>query len=183
MPLKGDLETVDLSCILQLLYNERKTGIFRVNNQKTSVQIYIQDGIIIYAMSSRKETRLGSMLFENNIISAGKLKECLDQARKKRLALGKILVEHGYVSQEQLSEFIYKQVEGILYEMFLWEEAEFEFEVAPICLDGMIVTEMNTYGIILEASRRADEQSLSDRRAQEQLPKSDTGRSLPNHPK
>lgn len=71
-----------------------------------------------------------------------------------------MLVEQGYIPMEQLKEFIRKQVEEIIYDLFFWEIGEFEYKDAKLNLSGMVVTEMDIMSAIMEASRRVDEMSV-----------------------
>jgi hypothetical protein len=49
MPLSGDTETVYLFSILQLLCNDKKTGVLRVWKGIEDVKIYLNEGTIIHA--------------------------------------------------------------------------------------------------------------------------------------
>ncbi len=59
MPIYGDLETLYLATILQLLCMEKKTGVLRVISSGNEVKVFLEEGNIIYAFESQKQDRLG----------------------------------------------------------------------------------------------------------------------------
>ena len=115
MSLKGNLETVTLAGVLQLLCNEQKTGLLRVRNSEGDFQIIINEGNIVYAIESKKEARLGELLVRDRIVSEATISNSLAEAKKKKQAFGKILVDQGHIQKETLHKYIYMQVEEILF--------------------------------------------------------------------
>lgn len=57
-----------------------------------------------------KKIRLGDMLMEHGIISAGQLREALGEQKKTGRKLGQIFVEKRYLSETDLPEFIARQL-------------------------------------------------------------------------
>ncbi len=160
MSLKGNLETFFLSSILQLLDNDKKTGMLRVVGKTEEVRVFIKDGSIIYALGSKKESRLGYLLRTKGVLSEEQLSKCLLTAKEKNEPLGKILVEKGYVSHDMLRQFLYDQVQGVVFDLFLWEKGEFEYTDGRIDTEGKVLVQISIMKLILEASRRIDEMSI-----------------------
>ncbi len=160
MGLKGNLETFLLSSILQLLHNDRKTGALQVKNAEHWVSVIIQEGEIVYAMSSYRQVRLGNLLREEGVITLEQLEQCLEEGKIKKVALGKVLLEKEYISIQQLTQFIRQQVEEIIYHLFFWDTGDFEYTDARLDLSGLIVTNLDIMEVMLEASRRVDEMSV-----------------------
>lgn len=158
MSLKGNLETLHIASILQLLSQERKTGVLQVSHGENNVKIFIKSGIIFYAMSSQKEFRLGHLLKARGILSNEQLRECLQSAEEKKQQLGKFLVEKGYISIDTLKNVLHHQAKEILYNLFLWKTGEFEYNDVPLSVEGKLFIPLNTIEIILEASRRIDDE-------------------------
>lgn len=160
MTFKGDFDTFFISNILQLLADENKTGSLRISNGKRQIEIIIKDGSIIYALGAKLEYKLGAILKNKNIITAEQLEDALKEGKKNNLALGNILVQKGLVPSNKLKEYIQEQVEGIIYDIFLWEKGEFEYKDSKLNLDRVIVTKLDVTRILLEASRRIDEMAV-----------------------
>ena len=160
MSLKGNLETFFLNSILQLLSEDQKTGVLQVVNQQKKVKIYFQEGEIVYATGSQRESRLGYHLQSKGTISREKLHECLELGQKEKKALGRVLVEKGYITAEKLEKIIYDQIEEIIFDLFIWEKGDFEYKDAKLNLQGMVITRLNVVKLLLEAARRIDEMSV-----------------------
>jgi hypothetical protein len=162
MPLSGDIETVYLFSILQLLCNDKKTGVLRVWKGIDDVKIYLNEGTIIYATGSQKKFRLGYLLRTSGIVSTQNIRKCLKIAKLKGQALGKVMVEEGVVTEKELTGFMHEKVQETLYDLFMWKKGNFEFSQSNFNLSGHVITELNTMELILEASRRVDEQAAKE---------------------
>jgi hypothetical protein len=160
MALSGDLKTFFITTILQLLQNNAKTGVLRVWCSNDKVKIYVHKGAIIYAVKLRHDHRLGQLLKKQGLISDQQLKECLSIGREKKLTLGKVLNNKGYVNSACLKKQIFKQAENAIYEMIFWTDGNFEYKDADIDLNKLIVTKIHIMSVILEASRKIDEMSV-----------------------
>ncbi len=160
MNLQGDFEGLTLASILQLLCNDQKTGVLTVTSDNEESRVFFEQGTIVYASSSLKESRLGFLIRNDGVISAQQLQKCLSLAKQERVHLGKIMVEKGYISLDTLKKYNTKQVEAILYDLLFWQKGKFEYKDSRLDLKGMIVTQLNPMRLILEASRRIDELSV-----------------------
>jgi hypothetical protein len=160
MSLKGNFETFNLNSIFQLLGNDQKTGVLKVNNEDKEIRIYLKDGEIIYATGSQNKDRLGHFLKSQGIISQEQLQESLKKGKAEKKALGKILLEKGILTPKNLQEIIHQQIEHIIFNLFLWDNGEFEYTDAALNMKGMVVTKINVVSLLLEASRRIDEISI-----------------------
>ena len=160
MNLKGDYEGSSLNSILQLLCDDQRTGILRVTSGEKQSRVVFKEGTIVYAIGSHKEARLGAILRRDGVLSEEHLKKCLLSAKETKQALGKVLVNRGYISLETLKKYNKKQVEEILYNLLFWRKGEFEYSDSELNLSGMIITQLNPMRLILEASRRIDEMSM-----------------------
>jgi len=159
MSLYGNIESIYLSSVLQLLCNDKKTGVLSVRKNMIEVRIYFYEGIIIYATGSEKEYRLGYFLRKEGVVPTEVLRKCLKLSETKKQTLGKTLVEEGCIPIEELKEHMEKKVNEILYSLFLWKKGTFEFQEKKINLKGHVIIELNTMELILEASRRSDEKA------------------------
>ena len=163
MSLKGNFETFKLNSIFQLLGDDQKTGVLKVRNEDKEIRVYLKDGEIIYATGSHNRDRLGHFLISNGIISKEKLQASLKQGRAEKKALGKILLEKGVLTRQKLQKFIHLQIEHLLFNLFMWDKVEFEYNDTALNLKGMIVAKINVVSLLLEASRRIDEISILKR--------------------
>lgn len=160
MGLSGNIETVSLSGILQLLCTENKTGILRVKNGGKEYQIYFLDGNILYAIQSMKQARLGQMLIQDGLLSRQDLQQSLLLAQKEKMALGKVLVDKGFLSFDILEKYIYKQILEIFCELFEWTSGDFIYNDIKYNLKWLVVIKLNTLQLVMEALRFIDERDM-----------------------
>jgi hypothetical protein len=160
MPLTGNFETFNLNSIFQLLSNDQKTGVLKVKNEDKEIRIYLKDGQIIYATGSQKNDRLGHFLKSSGIISEEQLQAALIKSKVEKKALGKILIEQGILTSRKLQENIHRQIEQMIFNLFLCDKGDFEYNDAAINVKGMVVAKINVVSLLLEASRRIDEISI-----------------------
>lgn len=160
MSLKGNLETFNLTSLLQLLSDDQKTGVLQVNNNENSVRIFMKDGLIVSATSTQTNMQLGNLMLSRKIISREDLMGCLKEAKQQKRKLGGVLIKNGFCSKEDLRGLLHYQVKEILYTLFLWNSGQFEYKDVNLNVEGKLLTVINTMEILLEASRRIDEWSL-----------------------
>jgi len=160
MNLQGDFDGLFLANILQLLCDDKKNGFLQVTSGDKESKVFFKDGAIIYATSSKKEYRLGAILRRNGLITEEQLGRCLDIARERKEAMGKVLVDTECITLDNLKKYSTQQVEDILYDMLLWKHGRFEYKDAQFSLERMVISQLSPMKLILEASRRIDEMSV-----------------------
>jgi len=73
MTLKGDLGTVGLTTILQLLESDSKTGLLQIKSKEKIAGLFVKDGSIAYATCSQSNSRLGYLLRSRGVITVDQL--------------------------------------------------------------------------------------------------------------
>ena len=157
MNLKGNFEPASLASILQLLSNEERTGTLHLTNGENEVKIFVLNGGVISAAGSQKQTRLGDLLRKNGMISANDLTYCLTASQQKKQALGSVLVQRGFITEEMLRETIHKQAEEVIFDLFSWKTGYFEYHDSNLVPQGALDTKIDIMNIIMEAMYRIDE--------------------------
>ncbi|MBW1988588.1 MAG: DUF4388 domain-containing protein [Deltaproteobacteria bacterium] len=157
MKLNGYFEPSSLASILQLLSNEDRTGMLRLTNKDSEVNIFVREGTVICVTGSAKETRLGNILRRKNMVSAADLAYCLSVSREKNVALGKVLVEKGFISEETLRNTVHDQAQEVLFNLFFWKGGKFEYHDSTDVPKGALDTKIDIMNVIMEAMSRIDE--------------------------
>jgi hypothetical protein len=160
MNLQGEFDGSFLTSILQLLCDDQNTGILHVICGRKECKVIFKEGTIVYAQSSQKRVRLGALLRRDGIISALQLKDAVHALGNCGDAIGKILLDKGFITLDVLQEYNRKQVEEILYSILFWKKGKFEYQDSSLKFEGIVITQLNPMKLILEASRRIDEMSL-----------------------
>ena len=121
---------------------------------------------VLLAVGIKKTKKVADFLKSKGMLSERDLQKCLQVAKQKKFQLGKVLVDEGYITIDDLKDVISLQVENILYGLFLLQKGNFDYKDAKLNLSGLILTELDAMELILEASRRVDEMSI----LQKQIP-------------
>jgi hypothetical protein len=164
MSLKGNLESFDLTIVFQLLSSNKKTGVLRVSSGSNEARVYMIEGAIIFATGSDLNNRLGYLLRNKGIITQDQLDESLKISEEREQALGNVLVDQKYIDMRTLKKFIGKQAENVVYELFFWNDGEFEYKDIQPDLRKMVINKMNAMQIVMEATRRIDQMAIFKKR-------------------
>ncbi|MCU0691882.1 MAG: response regulator [Polyangiaceae bacterium] len=161
--LYGDISSMPIGEILQVLQMQRQTGILDVSNGSVSVSISLRDGLVDLAQSrnASPEFRLGRYLLERERLTLVQLLEAVDEATKSVRLMGDVLLTKRLVSQEDLRDALVRQTSEMIYEVLRWQKGWFllhrdarprEAQSAQL---GLSVA-----AIVMEGFRRVDEWRL-----------------------
>jgi len=130
MELAGRLEKYDFADLLQLLAASGKSGKLTLTEYGGQGVIVLRQGKIIYAASSTAREALGNMLLWKDLINEEQLKEGLEAQRnsEEERRLGTLLVEMGFLRQEDLEQVIAAQIGNVVSELMGWHTGFFRFE-------------------------------------------------------
>ncbi len=152
---RGLLEEQGLPAVLRPLLREKKTGPLRLSRGKAVKTLYLSDGRLIFATSTDPDDRLGEMLLRDGKISYRALEDSV-RAIKAGKRQGTLFVESGAIRSKDLVEGVTRQVQEIIYSVFLWEDGSFVFEEGDLPSREVIVLRMSTGNLILEGVRRIE---------------------------
>jgi len=157
MALSGNLKTMELPDLLQWLTLGRKTGALAFIKNRTKNYIYFKQGRIISSSSNDPTKYLGQFLLFQGKITESQLKRALEIKQQGRLNLGKVLVQGGFLSQEEIERTLLSRTEEALFDLFLWEDGFFHFADDPYDENELVVIAIDLNGVIFEGVRRKDE--------------------------
>lgn len=167
MSFKGDLSTIGLAEVFQMISMSQKEGTLVVVDTDSRKSIYFgASGIRLLSTGRRKGMKLGDVLVRAGKITEAQLGEALENAKILRKRVGEVLVETGAVTDADIDQVVREQIEEEIYDLFLWKRADFEFVEGPPADDltdpDSPVTKLafDVNGLLLEAVRRADEWSI-----------------------
>ena len=157
MGISGNLKTMDLAEILQWLSQGQKTGTLVIDGPKVAKRIFFRDGVIISSASSDPKEYLGHFLCSHGYISEEEVNAAIARQKQEKKLLGQILVGMELVTEAQLQELLQLKAEEAIYDIFTWDEAEFEFLDDELPEETMVQMRLDVQWIVLEGSRRKDE--------------------------
>ena len=167
MSFKGDLSTIGLGEVFQMISMSQKEGTLIVQDSESRKCVFFgATGVQLLSSGKRKGMKIGDMLLRAGKVTEAELEDALENARIQRKMVGEVLVESGVVSQDEIQRIIREQIEEEIYDLFLWKRANFEFVEGPAADElkdpDAQVTKLSfdVNGLLLEAVRRSDEWAI-----------------------
>ncbi|MGA1607447.1 MAG: PQQ-binding-like beta-propeller repeat protein [Planctomycetota bacterium] len=163
--MRGDLDKINLTDIFQTLAMSKLEGILEVRSTLDSREIHFRDGFVSVLVPVRSETlRLGQRLVRCGLLSADHLRSALLEQRKVRGHLGQILIDRGYVTQDDVDDVVHNQLQEDLFALFTWPQGTFCFYRGAVTDPTTIqrlehAPQFEVNGVLLEVARRSDEWS------------------------
>ena len=153
--LRGTLGALPLPDLLRELQLNNATGILSLTSNRVRKAMYFNEGKVVFASSNVASDRLGEVLLREGKISREQNDLSLRAlARGKRQ--GRVLVEMGALSPDDLWSAVQSQVREIVYSVFRWEEGQFHFEDSTLPERERITVDLDVTALVLEGLRRLD---------------------------
>ena len=145
--------------LLQFLAAGRKTGTLKIGRGTIIKQIFLEEGFIVGSSSNDPKERLGQALLHYGKIDELDLRIGLDIQRHSGGTLGTILSLGGLVSPDDIMEVLRTRTLEIIYDLFIWEEADFEFLGNEPLPNDLIRIQVDATSVIMDGIYRIDEWS------------------------
>jgi DNA-binding MarR family transcriptional regulator len=151
MAVEGTLDLFKLPEILQLISQQRKTGILTVQGLQDIVAISFLNGRIVAAdaLNQTLEEGLSQVLLKEGILRAQDLARAASEHQSAGGRLIDLLVERRYIERSQLLEALRLQTFRLLEQLLRWSQGDFKFysgdEVsyeegfAPIAVEELLI--------------------------------------------
>jgi predicted transcriptional regulator len=160
MSLVGNLKTVSFSDLLQLISTNKKTGMLSVTHQSQQKSLFFLEGdLISFITTDREDWHLSQLLLHKKKIDKKDWEKALLLSKSSGKRIAEILVELGLISRRDILEALKTRIEEVVFAIFGWEEAEFEFMEGKLPPPTESKLKMNTMGLIMEGAKRVDEWS------------------------
>lgn len=161
MTLSGNLRDYTLPDVFRLVSLSGKTGVLRLHRADAEGSVWFQGGDVFFAQSDRRRQLLGQRLVTAGVIPRSALAQAvamreLEPGGGRRL--GEILVDAGEITLPVLEEFVQQQIQDTIFDLFAWDEGDFEFEllIAPP-IEQDIGLSLSVENIVMEGARRVVE--------------------------
>ncbi|MEQ8766573.1 MAG: PQQ-binding-like beta-propeller repeat protein [Planctomycetota bacterium] len=158
--LQGELDSVDLAHVFQMLSINGKQGTLNIYYQGERRSILFTDrGVTLPNVQLPEEARILGILARLDRLPIEDLERVRSEVEESPVAALEILHRLGMVDDEDIREVLRSQVEEEIYELFLWRKARFEFDENQY--DEELPSDpelyLNPNSLIMEAARRVDE--------------------------
>jgi hypothetical protein len=160
MAIEGDLSSLNITSVLQLISRERLNGVLKIRKGTEVVDVGFIDGDItgaFFELGERVE-RLETYLVKSGMIGKNLFDMIEDIHHETKRPVMNIIIEDKYLTIEELERTIKFKIQEVMDELFTWNEGEFKFEEGALIYPKSIIKiRMHTEGLILESARRLDE--------------------------
>ncbi len=161
MALKGNLRDFSVTQLLNLINLARKTGTLTLEGPKEAAWVSFRSGKLINAQFGHENGTLTGVLMHAGLITprqAQTIKRNASETNDKELGL--LLINAGYLSQEDILKSIHNNVMQIVYQLFTWEDGSFRFDDGVLPPEDRITVHLNLESIIIEGARRMRENEI-----------------------
>jgi hypothetical protein len=159
MGIHGTLNTMSVSDLLQFLAAGRKTGTLKFGRGTIVKQIYFEGGVIVGSKSNDPRERLGQALQQYGKIDEAQLRAAMEIQRQGGGRLGVVLSTRGFLAQEHVIEVLRTRTLEIIYDLFIWDEAHFEFFDNELMPSDLIRIKVEATAVVMDGIYRVDEWS------------------------
>jgi hypothetical protein len=161
MALQGTLKDFSITEIIQLIGQQLKTGVLKIRRGKELVEIHFVDGMIVHIYSNYrgKKDLIGEILVKAQLITEEQLERVLKIQKDTLKYLGEILVELQLLTKDDVLKVISTQIYETIYELFWWEDGNFNFDLKLVESYKKIPFALSTEQVLLNILRMVDEWS------------------------
>ena len=153
--LRGTLARLALPDLLHDLQATGATGILSLTAGGARKALYFKGGRVVFAASNLPSDRLGEVLLREGKITPDQNEtsvRALAQGRRQ----GRVLVEMGALSPDELWWAVQTQVREIVFSVFQWDGGQFHFEESVLPEKEKITVDLDVTSLVLEGVRRMD---------------------------
>lgn len=158
MALKGNLKDFSVTQLLNLINLARKTGVLVIEGPGDRALVAFREGKLAYAVLGSEEADLASILQRANRITQNQFRILREKAGSmKDKELGLLLVNAGYLSQDDILGSLQQYLAGIVRRLFTWVEGHFLFRSNEQPPEDKILVRLDLENLIVEGSRQLRE--------------------------
>jgi hypothetical protein len=158
MALRGNLRDFTITQLLNLINLAGKTGTLIVDGPADQAYVSFRDGKLAFARIGQEDGGLASVLHKANKLNANQYRAIADRAGMMTdKELGLLLINAGYVSQEDILLNLQGYFTGVVRRLFTWVEGIFRFENEMLPPVDRINVRIDLENIIIEGSRQLRE--------------------------
>ncbi|MFI5182169.1 MAG: DUF4388 domain-containing protein [Thermoanaerobaculia bacterium] len=146
--LSGNLNTFSLADLLQWLEINALSGRVTLRRGDLVRTIDLKEGAIVFVSSSRPSERLGVFLAKRLLVSEATLYELLAESFATGRNLTRLILERQLLPREKLATAVETLAIEILFDLFRWTNAVFEFD-ATRRIEDLIRIHLSLRGQVL----------------------------------
>ncbi|MFC1850129.1 DUF4388 domain-containing protein [candidate division CSSED10-310 bacterium] len=157
----GNLLIEPVPAILFTCFRSALTGEVIFDSEDIIKNVHFIDGQIVYARSNLEGERLGDILFQLERIDEKNFNKALRiQEKHKNKRIGTILLDQGFLTEDQLRLAIQLQIKKIVVDIFNWPKGSYILKEKKIRDESEVTVSVSTPNIIMEGIRNIQDDQL-----------------------
>ena len=158
MALRGNLRDFTVAQLLNLINLAHKTGTLIIEGPNEAARVAFRDGKLSFAQIGQEDNRLASVLHRANRLTTGQLRAIqLRAAQVTEKELGLLLINAGYMSQDDILNSLQAYFTDVIRRLFTWVEGFFRFENEILPPEDRITVRLDLENLIIEGARQLRE--------------------------
>ncbi len=157
--MQGKITDFSIPEIFQLVANQQKSGSLTIRGGNRETVFIISDGGIIEVQPDQRAQAdlLGTMLVDAGFLTDEELRRILAEQQKAGKKLGELLVDKEKVSRETLARYLHLQVKECVFETLKLKEGDYRFEGFAVRLPPWMKTSIRADILMMEGVQFLDE--------------------------
>jgi len=159
--IQGNLASVRIAEVMQMLGLQRQTGKLVIKSGRDAADIYFKDGAIVFAAANcnGSGSAVEGLLKRSCRIDQDSMRHVLRIAEMTSQPIDRILAQEKLLDPKTFADCLRRHTESVVFKAMAWKEGEFYFEQAasPVFVNAV---QLKIDDLLLEGARRADEWSL-----------------------
>lgn len=159
MALKGSIKEFSLVDILQLLSQTSKSGILHITTESQHIKVFIKNGMLVEIKSDSDDfmTKIGNYLTSREFITKERLNELLTKQKKLPVRFGKLLVDEGILSNDELKNILTEITKENFAKVLSIESGQYNFEQTMVEYNEDEKELLDINNILLDVLKDIDE--------------------------
>jgi hypothetical protein len=157
MALRGNLRDFTVTQLLNLINLAKKTGTLVIEAPSEVARVSFREGKLAYAQIGQEDNHLATVLYRANRLTAGQYKAIQLRGQLSDKELGLLLINAGYISQEDILSNLQVHFTEVIRRLFTWVEGFFRFDNDVLPPEDRITIRLDLENLIIEGSRQLRE--------------------------
>jgi Domain of unknown function (DUF4388) len=153
MSVHGAISTMPAEDLLEWAARRKLSAPLTFEHQGTIRNLVIEEGMIVWASSNRREEQLGVILARSGFVAERALAEALEARVETGIPLGKMLLMSGLISELDLIDILATKIREAVTDIMTWSEGTFEVVPRPQPQTGGVNAQLSV-DICLTVARR-----------------------------
>ncbi len=162
--ISGELKYLSVADVLQLAGTLNLSGRLTIVSSNLNAEVYLDRGLVVFATVSKPgyRTFLTDLLLEDKKLDKKDVKDVITEAKRQNLPVGRILVQKGFITDEELMNYLRRLSEDAIFHALSASSGHFYLEDIALPLNlSDIRFRIPSSTVILDGLRKLDESRLA----------------------